>query len=178
MKQPVLLILGAALLLSFLSAGLTPSPADDRPAEKAPAPPPRRMERLGRSVVAINQGDGKVFVSWRLLGTDPDTIAFNLYRKAGDAETVRLNKTPITRSTQHLDTGVDISKGNAWFVRPVLEGREGEARASFKLPANAPARPYLSIPLRTLPGHTPNDATVADLDGDGEYEVIVKQEMR
>ena len=40
----------------------------------------RQMERLGRGVVAVNQGDGKVFVSWRLLGDDPEATAFNLYR--------------------------------------------------------------------------------------------------
>lgn len=37
--------------------------------------PARQMEQLGRGVVAIHQGEGKVFVSWRLLGTDPDAIA-------------------------------------------------------------------------------------------------------
>ena len=39
----------------------------------------RQMELLGRGVVAIQSDDGDVFVSWRLLGTDPDDIAFNLY---------------------------------------------------------------------------------------------------
>ena len=34
------------------------------------------------------------------------------------------------------------------------------------------------MPLQTLPGHTPNDAAVGDLDGDGEYEIVVKQEVR
>src|SRR5215471_17436666 len=61
--------------------------------------PKRVMERLGRGVVAINQGDGKVFVSWRLLGTEPDDIAFNLYRKSGDGEAVRLNKQPLAKAT-------------------------------------------------------------------------------
>jgi rhamnogalacturonan endolyase len=31
---------------------------------------PRQMEKLGRGVVAISQGDGKVFVDWRMLATD------------------------------------------------------------------------------------------------------------
>ena len=48
-----------------------------------PRVPPRQMEHLGRGVVAIHQGEGKVFVSWRLLGTDPDGIAFNVYRTSG-----------------------------------------------------------------------------------------------
>jgi rhamnogalacturonan endolyase len=39
------------------------------------------MEKLGRGVVAISQGDGKVFVSWRMLATDAENVAFNLYRK-------------------------------------------------------------------------------------------------
>ena len=46
----------------------------------APAMAQRQMEQLGRGVVAIHQGDGRVFVSWRLLATDPAGTAFNLYR--------------------------------------------------------------------------------------------------
>ncbi|HUT10150.1 MAG TPA: hypothetical protein VMY42_06610, partial [Thermoguttaceae bacterium] len=45
-----------------------------------PAGAQRQMEHLGRGMVAIHQGGGKVYVGWRLLGTDPDDIAFNLYR--------------------------------------------------------------------------------------------------
>ena len=48
-----------------------------------PATAQRQMEKLGRGVVAVNQGEGKVFVSWRLLGTEPDSIAFNVYRTTG-----------------------------------------------------------------------------------------------
>ncbi len=44
--------------------------------------------------------------------------------------------------------------------------------------ANSPVQPYLSIPLQTPEGCTPNDASVGDLDGDGEYEIVIKQEMR
>lgn len=40
-----------------------------------------QLEHLGRGVVAIHQPDGKVAVSWRLLGTDPAGVGFNLYRK-------------------------------------------------------------------------------------------------
>ncbi len=44
----------------------------------------RQMEPLGRGVVAISGDHGEVFVSWRLLATDPDDIAFNLYRSTGE----------------------------------------------------------------------------------------------
>ena len=41
----------------------------------------------------------------------------------------------------------------------------------FQFRANAPARLYLSIPLRTPAGYSPNDVSPGDLDGDGEYEL-------
>ena len=136
------------------------------------------MEWLGRGVVAINQGGGRVFVSWRLLGTDPSEIAFNLYRSTGDGAPVKLNRAPLTLATCHQDTNADSGQATAYFVRPVLNGQEQEPSAPFRLPANAPARPYLSIPLRTPPGYAPNDLSAGDLDGDGEYELVVHQAGR
>ena len=138
----------------------------------------RQMEDLGRGLVAINCGGGKVYVGWRMLGTDPDGIAFNLYRSTGGGNPVRLNGRPIIESTNFVDSGVDVDRAHSYFVRPVLAGNEHDPSASFTLPANAPARPYISIPLQTPEGCTPNDASVGDLDGDGEYEIVVKQEMR
>lgn len=140
--------------------------------------PLRHMEKLGRGVVAINQGDGKVFISWRLFGNDPDDIGFNIYRSTADGQPIKLNKEPIANATHFQDESADLTKPTAYSVRPIVNGKELDASVPFKFPANAPARPYLSIPLQTLPGHTPNDVSVGDLDGDGEYEIIVKQEMR
>jgi rhamnogalacturonan endolyase len=138
----------------------------------------RQMEALGQGVVAIPKGDGTVFVGWRLLGTDPDDIAFNVYRSTAGAAPVKVNAEPLGNATNLVDTGANTKEALSYIVRPVQGGRELEASAPFRLPANAPARPYLSIPLQTLPDHTPNDASVGDLDGDGEYEIVLKQEMR
>ncbi len=133
---------------------------------------PRQMETLGRGVVAAKPADGKVFISWRLLGTDPDATAFNLYRAAGDGDATRLNAEPIMNSTCFTDDSPPPGQASAYFVKPVLAGRERAASARFTVGANASARPYLSIPLRTPPGYTPNDASVGDLDGDGKYEIV------
>ena len=91
---------------------------------------------------------------------------------------MKLNDKPLTRATCFTDTTADLSKPTAYFVRPVVDGKEQEPNAPFRLPADPPVRGYLSIPLKTLPGHTPNDAAVGDLDGDGEYEIVLKQEQR
>lgn len=138
----------------------------------------RQMEKLGRGVVAVRQNDGQVFVGWRLFGTDSDAITFNLYRSIDGSKAVRLNSQPITTTTSFVDAKADLAKSNSYFVRPILKGKEQEASAPFILPANSPARQYLSVPLKTPAGYTPNDVSVGDLDGDGEYELVVHQAGR
>ncbi len=134
----------------------------------------RQMEYLNRGVYAVNEGAAKVFVSWRLLGTEPNDIAFNVYRGTGD-KTTRLNAQPLTKGTNFTDEHANPSMENVYTVRPVVKGVE-QAGESYTLHADAP--PYLSIPLQTPPGYTPNDVSVGDLDGDGQYEIILHQTGR
>lgn len=130
------------------------------------------MENLDRGVVAVPQEDGNVFVSWRLLGNDPAKIAFNLYRKTGDEEWKQVNEQPISGATNFVDKTVDRAKEVSYRVHPVIEGSEQPPGKSFLLDSS---RPYLSVPLQTPEGYTPNDASVGDLDGDGQYEIVQHQ---
>ncbi len=132
------------------------------------------MEKLDRGVVAVDQGDAKVYVGWRLFGTDPDDIAFNLYRITDSGEPVKVNKQPIMDSTNYVDDGVDLAKANCYFVKPVLNEEEQAA----SLPVKVWSQDYISIPLQTPNGYRPNDASVGDLDGDGAYEIVLHQAGR
>lgn len=180
-------ILSASLLDTIQSSNTALSTSAITSNITSPAPTasaPRQMEQLDRGVVAINQGSGKVYVGWRLLGTDPSNMAFNLYRSAGGGTAVKLNSSPITTTTNFVDTTANTALSNSYFVKPVIGGVEQAASESFILKANAPIQSYLGIPLQipagvtTLDGvtctYSANDCSVGDLDGDGQYEIIVK----
>ena len=128
---------------------------------------PRQMENLDRGLVAIYQEQGHVYLSWRMLGTEPDDIAFNVYR-----DDVLLNAEPITDSTNFVAENSGLN--GVYTVRAVIDGSETEASA----PVRAWRQAYLSIALQTPDGYRPNDASVGDLDGDGSYEIILHQAGR
>ena len=70
----------------------------------------RQMEKLGRGVVALAQTDGKVFVSWRLLGTGADDVAFNVFRATDGGESVKLNAEPLRDATCFADANAPADK--------------------------------------------------------------------
>jgi rhamnogalacturonan endolyase len=152
-------------LLTCLCAGLTGLIA-------APGFAARQAEYLDRGVVALPSGSG-VLISWRMLGDDPGNISFNVYRNGS-----KITSSPITNSTNYLDSSGTTSA--AYTVRAVINGTELAAN-----PAKATwANPYLAVNLSRPNGGTtpsgeaytysPNDLSVGDLDGDGEYEIVVK----
>jgi rhamnogalacturonan endolyase len=135
------------------------------------------MERLDRGVVAVPEAGGKTFVSWRVLASDPDGVAFNVYRTV-DATTIRLNPAPLAGPTWLLDADAPLARATTYTVRAVLDGREIADAATdrgFTVPAVAPRVPYHAIKLQTPEGYTPNDASVGDLNGDGRYEIVLHQ---
>ena len=137
----------------------------------APAAAQRRMENLTRGIVAVKQPEGDVYVGWRLFGTDPETVAFNLYRMTGSGEPVKVNERPIAETTNYMDRGADPDQSLQYFVRPVLNGKE----LAPSKPASAWDNNYLEIPIQPIAEYRPGDASIADLDGDGEYEIVLHQ---
>lgn len=133
----------------------------------------RQMEYLKRGIVAI-PADSGVFVSWRLLGTEAQDTHFDLYRTENNS-TKKLNEKPLSNETNFLDKTADKAKNYTYFVKSNTQHQEVDQDFA-KYTANQ--KPYFSIPLKTPTGYTPNDASVADLDGDGEYEIILHQTGR
>jgi rhamnogalacturonan endolyase len=135
----------------------------------------RLMENLGRGIVVVNKGNGRVYISWRFLGTDPEGMGFNVYRSTDGEVALKLNTALITSSTNYSDSGVDMTKSNTWFIKPVYNNIEMAASKPFTLPADAPVRNYIALPLQPLTGYHTLHVYVGDIDGDGEYDYIVKR---
>lgn len=118
----------------------------------------RKMENLGRGLVAVRTDNNHVFLSWRMLGTEPEDIAFNLYR-----DTVLLVS---TTKTNYTDTA---SLNSNYYIRPVINGEEQQA--SMKV--GVQTKEYFGIPLQDIGNYYVHFVWVGDLDGDGEYDYIV-----
>ncbi|SHE45269.1 rhamnogalacturonan lyase [Dysgonomonas macrotermitis] len=137
-----------------------------------------KREKLGRGVVAIKKDDSTNVITWRYLSSDPITTTFNIYRNG-----TKINPSPIDKATFFEDKTTE-SKALTYTVKAVVNGKEeSNLSGKYTLPANAPIG-YINIPL-DIPSdgvtpdgqkytYSPGDASIGDVDGDGEYEIILK----
>ncbi|MFF8102783.1 rhamnogalacturonan lyase [Streptomyces sp. NPDC016640] len=160
--------LPAALAVAAL-AGAGPTALSDTPAEAATA---RQVEKLDRGVVSVHTGTGNL-VGWRWLGTDPNDVAFNVYR-AG----TKVNSSPVTGTTTYFHSGAPDHAD--YTVRAVVNGVEqGDSVHAVQFRAG-----YKDVPISPPSGGTTpdgvaytyeaNDASVGDLDGDGALDLVLK----
>ena len=135
---------------------------------KAQITPISQMEKLDRGVVALpaNSGNGN-FVSWRFLGTDDNNTRFDLVRNG------------MTIATDLEVSNYKDTSGDSSSEYQVITKVNGEA-ISTSNPVKAWGEVYkklkLDRPAKGAQGGTysPNDCSVGDVDGDGEYEIFVK----
>ncbi|MGI5242398.1 cellulose binding domain-containing protein [Dactylosporangium sp. CA-139066] len=140
--------------------GMTPTSAP--PTSAPPGGSGRQMEDLDRGLISVRSGSGNL-VSWRLLGAEAFDTSFNVYRAGTRIATV-------TSSTNYLDSGAAADA--SYTVRAVAGGVDQAASpASLRFTGGG----YLDVPIQS-PGsiYSANDASVGDLDGDGQYEIVLK----
>jgi len=132
----------------------------------------RIEEKLNRGMLAISIAEGRVYLGWRLLKSDPEGVAFNVYRSTAGGAPVRLNAQPLTKTTDFVDEQAPPDQANAWFVKRIVDNQEEAASERAELPANPPIQQYRSIPVKD--DVRASMVGIADLDGDGVYDFVVK----
>ena len=140
----------------------------------------RVMEKLDRGTVAVKTNGG-VYLSWRLLGTESLTNqAFDIYRDSekiyttGEHDATCYTDSKGTADNKYtvVPKGEAIDKTEAvdvWTTNTTYKGRSVAYKdIAFKVPDGG------KTPKDEEYTYTANDMSVGDLDGDGEYEYIVK----
>jgi hypothetical protein len=169
----------AAVATAIAAAGganPTPASATGSNASAAPAAPTAgTTERLDRGLISIRTAKGN-FLSWRLLSEDPAGITYDVYRGS--------TKVGTTSVTNYLDAGAPA--GASYTVQPAGTVRPavGSATALAAAPPVTTLAASMDVPIqRPGGGTTPdgvsytysaNDASVGDLDGDGQFEIVLK----
>ena len=131
-----------------------------------PNTPVSQMEQLDRGLVAIPGSSGKCFVSWRLLGTDDENTTFEVLKNGNPI------KSNIYQTTSFMAAA---GKDDVFQVVTYQNGQKVDVTPEVKPWAQG----YLRIPLNRpekLDGkeYYPNDCSVGDVDGDGQYEIFLK----
>ena len=126
----------------------------------------RLMESLDRGLVAVKTEDNNVFISWRKFATDASDIAFNIYRDG-----TLVNDSPISDVSNYVDA--EGTTDNYYYLEIVdTEGVVGRSEAAVVW-----ENQYKEIPLQAPDdSYASEDCSIADLDGDGEMEIVVKME--
>lgn len=128
-------------------------------------------ERLDRGLVAM-PCDAGVYLSWRLLESDPAAAAFDVWRQDSNTAARRLNAEPIRHTTDFVDRSPVAAGQPVYTVRLCRRWRSDVSSRPALVGASDRELAFLGIPLPGSP--KVSRAGVGDLDGDGRYDVVVK----
>lgn len=141
-----------------------------------------QREKLGRGLVAVRASSDSVMLSWRYLSSDPFSQSFTIYKDGK-----KLADVPAGQSTTYMD--FHPSQASAHYE---VVPQKGNLRGQWTLPTDAPVGyvdikiqvPQVPVEDASVEGgrresrwplsYIANDASMADLDGDGQMEIVLK----
>lgn len=124
----------------------------------------RQTDVLDRGLVAVKTTGG-VYCSWRILGEEYYDVQYNIYR-----DDTKINSEPLSVSNFTDKSGTTSSK---YTVEAVVRG-VAQAKSAAVTPWAAGYKEIAMDHGSLTSTFIPNDACVADVDGDGELEILLK----
>ena len=113
-----------------------------------------------------------MYLSWRLLKSDPATVAFDVFRQADGGAPVKITARPVSATTDYTDAAAPRDKALTYWVLPA-GAAAAETPVKASVPAGATARPFHAIPLRD-DVKSVDRVGIGDLNADGAYDFVVK----
>jgi rhamnogalacturonan endolyase len=168
-RRSTVLLSALVMTAGLGAAGVSTGPAASASAVSAVST--TDSDHLDRGLISMRSGNSN-FLSWRLLASDPAGTGFDVYRGS-----TKVNSAPIRSGTDYTDAGAPA--GASYTIRPA-----GVTTLAASAPTTTLASTYMDVPIQIPPGGTTpdgvaytysaNDASVGDLDGDGQYEIVLK----
>nr|MDO8119355.1 silent information regulator protein Sir2 [Candidatus Sigynarchaeota archaeon] len=135
--------------------------------EITPVVSSRVLESLNRGLVAMRIPGG-VYLSWRMLASDPSSIGFDVYRQNNSDAPVKLNGLPINITSDFADTSVGTNTtGLRYWVNSTTGTRSEKVRVTGESAIN-------HVTISIVGNYTPVYVGFGDLDGDGSLDYVVK----
>ena len=125
----------------------------------------RFTDKLDRGLVAVKTTKG-VYCSWRIQADEYYDVKYNLYRDG-----TRVNAEPLDVSNF---TDASGSENSQYTVKAVLNGVEQQASKAATVLGNNYKEIIIKHDKSLKATYEPNDACCADVDGDGEVEILMK----
>lgn len=129
------------------------------------------LEALDRGLVVVPTVDGNV-ISWRFLGTDPQLVSFKIFKNGSP-----LTNNFIIDKTMFVDAfgeDTDIYQVKAFVNEEEFSASKEVAPWALAYKGIALDKPANDFVEGVEYSYSANDASVADLTGDGQYEILVK----
>lgn len=135
--------------------------------------PVSQMEKLDRGLVAVPISSKSNFISWRLLGTDEKTATtFDLLRDgtviASDLKVTNYQDNQGSATAKYQVVTKVNGQTDGHPTAEVIPWEKKYLTLKLDRPANGTNK------VGTEYSYTPNDMSVGDVDGDGQYELFVK----
>ncbi len=131
------------------------------------------QEKIDRGVVALAHSTESVYVGWRMFKDDHKEISFNVYRQdIGFGDFQKVNKTPITHSTNFIDSTIQPGHGYNYKVKSIINNVEYDEPGAGYVFTLTGSVPYYSIKLKD--NITLKRIGFGDLDGDGAYDFVMQ----